>query len=351
MNGDTQSDEEKTSKDAAKASSSKKHLSRAERRKKRRISSEEDNNNKKPKKSFSLFPKDNSTSDAKEISSKEPESSFDTSFMQSKPNKPKRGGSSDLDIAFAQAEANMDNKPTQSSKTTVRTKKPKVAKGKGASNKWHYNPGQYSKQSRARSPREIRAFDISGIKLGMSLEDSLTVAKTKGFSQTSIENEIPRFMDWKYEVDCKNAGHTILTDLKACKLNTAKKDGILFISNVSLENPKTKEKVELSLTSRYTKNKVYKVKYRTYQDKSAGISKKSIYQLQDKNKNFWLRVIRKYGSPDNHDYQIWGQGSGYPYLKAETGYLVLEDPRMSYMDSRKMMLVDKSMENVGMYSF
>lgn len=220
-----------------------------------------------------------------------------------------------------------------------------------ASKNWDYNPGDYDYKPRYKTPEEVLAFDISGLKLGMKLDIALFKAKEKGFVPTHIENEIPQFMVWKYDSECKRQGFTLLSDVNACKQSKAKKDDLIYTSAIDLENPVTREKLHLFFTSKYTDNKIYKIKYKTFQDKSAGISKKSIYKQQDKNRNFWIRVLKKYGSPDNHDDQTWGKGTGYPYLKAETGFLTLEDPRISYMDSKKMMLVDKNMENSNMYSF
>lgn len=293
---------------------------------------------------FALFPKTDDTTEEPITKAEEP---------KEQNQRPIYKPETDSDQAFAQTN------PAEGETTENQMlPKPKVPKGVAidddqaiASKGWDYNPGDYEYKPRYKTPEEVLAFDISGLKLGMKLDVALLNAKEKGFTPTHIEKEIPQFMVWKYDSECKQQGFTLLSDVNTCKQNKAETDDITYTSTVDLENPVTKEKLHLFFTSKYTDNKIYKVKYETYQDKSAGISKKSIYKQQDKNRNFWIRVLKKYGSPDNHDDQTWGKGVGYPYLKAETGLLILEDPRISYMDSKKMMLVDKNMENSNMYSF
>ena len=67
--------------------------------------------------------------------------------------------------------------------------------------------------------------------------------------------------------------------------------------------------------------------------------------------DFWRRINRKYGAPDNKTLVTWGMGGNKPYLKASNGYLKLEDPLFLEMDYTRMAQEDKRFMQSDFYNF
>ena len=55
--------------------------------------------------------------------------------------------------------------------------------------------------------------------------------------------------------------------------------------------------------------------------------------------------------PDNKDEVTWGLGMNKPYMKASTGFLVLEDPMLRELDYTRMSREDQRFMNTDLYSF
>ena len=85
--------------------------------------------------------------------------------------------------------------------------------------------------------------------------------------------------------------------------------------------------------------------------KNQGSSMKSQYLRDIKVYDFWRTVNRKYGVPDNREDVIWGMGGTKPYMKAATGFLLLEDPMLKELDYTRMSREDQKYMNTNLYNF
>ena len=67
--------------------------------------------------------------------------------------------------------------------------------------------------------------------------------------------------------------------------------------------------------------------------------------------DFWRKINQKYGVPDNREDAIWGMGGNKPYMKAATGFLLLEDPMLKELDYTRMSREDQKYMNTNLYNF
>ena len=82
-----------------------------------------------------------------------------------------------------------------------------------------------------------------------------------------------------------------------------------------------------------------------------GNSPKAVYLRNIKIYDFWKKINQKYGKPDNKNDVTWGMGGNKPYLKAKTGWLLLEDPMFRELDYTRMSREDQRYMNTDLYSF
>ena len=82
-----------------------------------------------------------------------------------------------------------------------------------------------------------------------------------------------------------------------------------------------------------------------------GNSPKAVYLRNIKVYDFWKKINQKYGNPDNKETITWGLGGNKPFLKAQTGYLLLEDPMLQELDYTRMSREDARYMNTDLYSF
>ncbi len=194
-------------------------------------------------------------------------------------------------------------------------------------------------------------FDISGIMLRMNLAQAEKAMMMRGFKRVSQKMEIPNFIKWRNEETCRNNGVVGYERLMNCVVEIAKKNNYQYVETAKYTKFSTKEEVEIKLTSNFTGNKIYRIMYRSMSGKVVGSGAKAAYLRNIKVYDFWKKVNQKYGNPDNKEEVTWGLGLNKPYMKASTGFLVLEDPMLRELDYTRMSREDQRFMNTDLYSF
>ena len=194
-------------------------------------------------------------------------------------------------------------------------------------------------------------FDIAGVMLRMNLQQTERTLQNRGFKKVNAKFQIPNFIKWRYEETCRNEGVVGYERLEACVVNKAKKAGYQYVQFLEYTKFDSKEEIEVYLTSNFTENKVYKIIYRSRIASITGNSPKAIYIRNIKIYDFWKKINQKYGKPDNKTTVTWGMGGNKPYLKAASGFLILEDPMFREMDYTRMSREDKRFINSDFYNF
>ncbi len=194
-------------------------------------------------------------------------------------------------------------------------------------------------------------FDISGVMLRMDLKQAERTLQNRGFKKVNAKFQIPNFIKWRNEESCRNEGIVGYERLEACVKSKAKKDGYEYLQYIKYAKFDSKEEIEVFFTSNFTENKVYKIIYNSRIASITGNSPKAIYIRNIKVYDFWKKINQKYGHPDNKTTVTWGLGGNKPYLKAATGYLLLEDPMFREMDYTRMSREDQRFINSDFYNF
>jgi hypothetical protein len=195
-------------------------------------------------------------------------------------------------------------------------------------------------------------FDISGIMLRMSLTQVEAIMTRRGFKLMSQKFEIPNFIKWRYEEQCRLAGIVGYERLASCVVKAAKDNNYQYVSGAKYIKQDTQEEIDVSFTSNFTNNKVYKVSYRSSMPRHLrGNSQRTQYLRDIKVYDFWRKINQKYGIPDNKQDVIWGMGGNKPYMKAATGFLFLEDPMLRELDYTRMSREDQKFMNTNIYNF
>lgn len=194
-------------------------------------------------------------------------------------------------------------------------------------------------------------FDISGIMLRMDKEQVLEAMQKRGYKKISDNWEIPNFIRWRYEEQCRNQGVIGYERIGNCVILLAKKNNYQYIQKMNFSNFNTKESIEVYFTSNFTGNKVYRIMYQTQAANIVGSGAKAEYLRNIKVFDFWKKINQKYGSPDNKEEVTWGLGDKKPSLKASTGQLILEDPMLLELDYTRMSREDQKFMNTAVYTF
>ena len=206
-----------------------------------------------------------------------------------------------------------------------------------------------SRENRRRSNASV--FDISGVMLRMNLSQVEKAMLSRGFKPVSQKMEIPNFIKWRNEEKCRNNGVVGYERLMNCVVQMAKKNNYQYVETAKFAKYDTKEEMEIKFTSNFTGNKVYRIMYQSMSGKVIGSGAKAAYLRNIKVYDFWKKINQKYGAPDNKDEVTWGLGGNKPYMKAATGFLVLEDPMLRELDYTRMSREDQRFMNTDLYSF
>lgn len=194
-------------------------------------------------------------------------------------------------------------------------------------------------------------FDISGVMLRMGLQQVDDTMRNRGFQKVMQKYQIPNFIKWRNEEYCRGSGVVGYERTQACVVQKAKKDNHQYVQTAKYAKYDTKEEIEVTFTSNFTENKVYKIEYSSQASNITGNSQKAIYLRNIKIYDFWKKINQKYGKPDDKEAVIWGMGGNKPYMKAKTGWLLLEDPMLRELDYTRMSREDQRYLNTDLYSF
>ena len=194
-------------------------------------------------------------------------------------------------------------------------------------------------------------FDISGVMLRMSLNQVEKILKNRSFQKINAKFTIPNFIKWRNEETCSSQGIIGYERLQSCISTMAKKDGHEYLYYLKYAKFDSKEEIEVFLTSNFTENKVHKIIYRSKIPNVVGSSPKATYIRNIKIYDFWKKINQKYGDPDDKVNVTWGLGGNKPFLKATTGYLLLEDPMFVEMDYTRMSREDQRYIHSDYYNF
>lgn len=209
-----------------------------------------------------------------------------------------------------------------------------------------------SKKSTSTQKRSnASVFDISGVMLRMNILQAEEVLRKKGFKKINQAMEIPNFIKWRNEEKCRQTGVVGYERLANCVVKLSQKDNYQYIENAQYTKYDTGEEVHVFMTSNFTNNKIYRIMYKSISANIKGNSQKSLYLRNIKIYDFWRKINQKYGAPDNKEDITWGLGENKPYLKAATGFLVLEDPMLKELDWTRMSREDQKFLNTDLYTF
>ena len=140
--------------------------------------------------------------------------------------------------------------------------------------------------------------------------------------------------------------------MASCVVKAAKENNHQYVESEKFMKYDTQEEITINLTSNFTNNKIYKIVYRSMSaGRIRGSSQKIQYLRDIKIYDFWRKINRKYGVPDNKEDVIWGMGGTKPYMKAATGFLLLEDPMLKELDYTRMSREDQKYMNTNLYNF
>lgn len=194
-------------------------------------------------------------------------------------------------------------------------------------------------------------FDISGVMLRMNVKQVTDAMQKRGYRKTAEQFEIPNFIRWRFEENCRNQGVVGYERTASCVVKLAQKNDYQYIQHLVFNNFHTKETMEIFFTSNFTGNKAYRITYNTEAANIKGTGAKADYLRNIKIYDFWKKINQKYGVPDNKEQVIWGLGDNKPYLKAATGQLILYDPMLLELDYTRMSREDQKFLNTAVYTF
>ena len=237
----------------------------------------------------------------------------------------------------------------QLSQTIPQTLEKKSAEEQSSADETLENLVSGSQNSSRRSNASV--FDISGVMLRMNLAQTQKALLIRGFKPVSQHLEIPNFIKWRNEEKCRNNGVVGYERVMNCVVEMSKKNGYQYVETAKFAKYDTKEEIEVKFTSNFTQNKVYRIMYKSMSGEIKGSGAKAAYLYNIKVYDFWKKVNQKYGAPDNKEEVSWGLGANKPYMKASTGFLVLEDPMLRELDYTRMSREDQRFMNTDLYSF
>ena len=194
-------------------------------------------------------------------------------------------------------------------------------------------------------------FDISGVMLRMTVQQTAEAMQKRGYQKASEKYEIPNFIRWRYEEQCRNQNVVGYERTEACVVKMAQKNNYQYIEQLYFNNFRTKESMRIFFTSNFTGNKAYRIVYHSDAANVKGSGAKADYLRNIKVYDFWKKINQKYGVPDNKEQVIWGLGENKPYLQAATGKLMLYDSMLLELDYTRMSREDQRFMNTDVYTF
>ncbi len=194
-------------------------------------------------------------------------------------------------------------------------------------------------------------FDIAGVMLRMNSKQVTETLQKRGYRLINASLEIPNFIRWRYEEQCRNKNVVGYERLQSCVVTLAKKNNYQYAEHMIFSNFATKETINVTFTSNFTGNKAYIIEYRSEATNVKGSGSKATYLRNLKIYDFWNKINQKYGVPDNKEQVTWGLGGNKPSLHADTGYLILKDPMLLDLDQSRMLRENQKFLNSSLYTF
>ncbi|MBO6282128.1 MAG: hypothetical protein J6N49_06330 [Alphaproteobacteria bacterium] len=194
-------------------------------------------------------------------------------------------------------------------------------------------------------------FDIAGVMLRMDKEQVIEALQKRGYKKISEHLEIPNFIRWRYEEQCRHQDIIGYERIANCVFLMARKNNHQYVQQMKFSNFHTKETMDIQLTSNFTGNKAYRILYISEAADIKGSGAKADYLRNLKIFDFWKKINQKYGQPDNKELVMWGLGEKKPSLRAKNGKLLLEDPMLLELDYTRMSREDKKFMNTAIYTF
>jgi len=173
----------------------------------------------------------------------------------------------------------------------------------------------------------------------------------RGYKKISEHLEIPNFIRWRYEEQCRNQNIIGYERIANCVFLMARKNNHQYVQQMKFSNFHTKETMDIQFTSNFTGNKAYRILYISEAANIKGSGAKADYLRNLKIFDFWKKINQKYGQPDNKEQVSWGLGEKKPSLRAKNGKLLLEDPMLLELDYTRMSREDQKFMNTAIYTF
>ena len=188
---------------------------------------------------------------------------------------------------------------------------------------------------------DVDSFDIAGLKLGQTPAEIIMTAEANGFVLTKTLKKIPSFLEWQHKRAClKDKGLSYAT-LKTCVLSAAEETNQRYVEKLIFEKRAMKEKMTVSFTSPFQDNVAYRIVYKNTGNHSWNSSDEGRYLKQKRWVDFWTLVARKYGTADDEDMMIWGNGE-----EGATLQIKMTDAHLdAYVTLENLLLLDKDSEN------
>lgn len=240
--------------------------------------------------------------------------------------------------------------------TATATKPAKQEETKPENNRWYNGLWSSRRSSEAAQKAYVKrsnasVFDIAGVMLRMNSKQVTETLQKRGYRLVNASLEIPNFIRWRYEEQCRNKNVVGYERLQSCVVTLAKKNNYQYAEHMVFNNFATKETVNVTFTSNFTGNKAYIIEYRSDATNVKGSGSKATYLRNLKIYDFWNKINQKYGVPDNKEQVTWGLGGNKPSLHADTGYLILKDPMLLDLDQSRMLRENQKFLNSSVYTF
>lgn len=188
---------------------------------------------------------------------------------------------------------------------------------------------------------DVDSFDIAGLTLGLSPAEVIMTAEANGFMLRHTIKKIPSFLEWQIKQGClKNSGPSYST-MKGCIIKAAEDANQRYVEKLVFEKREMKEKLTVLFTSPFQENIAYRIEYKNTGNHSWNSSEEGRYLKQKRWADFWTLVARKYGTADDEELMIWGDGEEGATLQIKMTPANYD----AYVTLENLNLLDKDTEN------
>lgn len=192
-----------------------------------------------------------------------------------------------------------------------------------------------SKQEPMRPLKDVTAFDLNELSLGMPANQILQKARQMGFKVMGTQEKVPLFYSTDYAYKCRKQGVIIPDQVSKCIQDYACHEKTRYIADATLK--RKNEMLYLYFTTNENDNVLYKMIYVNKGDNSLNFSTINKARKLTRKNEFWNAIFEKYGYPDDEKNYVWGDPSK-AYMRvfmngsSYDGYIILEDVKLSNED-------------------